>query len=726
MSINTTQLLELYKAGYHFIPMKIRRGVDGKDQKSPDVTTWTPFQLTQPDQNLMDQWMDVTGDGIRAPLGWFVICGTPKKVLCFDIERHEPALFKDFIDKFPDYCKGPSPHGGAHIWVTITDVALEDFPRGQRLARRFTGNYTDKGVAIATLLAEQRAAGQYAGFYGPGRVPPADWHPYEVTLAEYEKLADELRAFGDDIEALTVARKTEMGSSTTYDYGDTNPDMFQAEWKAAAFRTKLEHFGCQIEMTRFNSAYLNGILYRTMCPVHTADGGEHSTNSLQFGIVINQRPEFVWHCHTGCTQDEVAEAIGYTTHIRESQSGAANDVEVVKIKARMFKLNQRHLMPKPVWQVEGLLEEGSLTRIYGKESTYKSFISGYLAVCIGAGTPFFGHQTIQGDAVIIVAEGGSAVADRMDGLLSRYPELEAAGDRVTLLSDSVQILSRHRELIVAIKDTGFEKGMIVIDTQARTASGVKENDSTEMGMYINACDILRKELHASVLLVAHSGYDQTHARGSTAIACAVDTDFRVEKTGHRAGKLICTKQKNAEEGADINFRMEPALDSLVPVNTAPETMEERLAADAWSPLAGLRESAEKVMNYIPDKEPQSKNAIYEGIDNPGNKAQMNKAIDKLVSMGWMTEVAKRNGHALFGITPAGREIMGLPPENATDGEVPTPVPTDTNTSDAEEDKQDEKSDETTDTNAAPIGVEVGTGLPESGDSSPDDSPWMEF
>jgi DNA-binding Lrp family transcriptional regulator len=88
--------------------------------------------------------------------------------------------------------------------------------------------------------------------------------------------------------------------------------------------------------------------------------------------------------------------------------------------------------------------------------------------------------------------------------------------------------------------------LIVVDTLARCFTGGDENSSKDMGRFVAACDALRKETGATVLVVHHSGKDKSSERGSSALRGAADAMFEVTNPEFRKIHVRCTKQKEGE------------------------------------------------------------------------------------------------------------------------------------------------------------------------------------
>jgi hypothetical protein len=97
--------------------------------------------------------------------------------------------------------------------------------------------------------------------------------------------------------------------------------------------------------------------------------------------------------------------------------------------------------------------------------------------------------------------------------------------------------------------------LVVIDTLARCAR-IEENSSSDMGEVVAACDRIRAETSAAVLLIHHPGKEaKKGARGSSALRAAVDSEIEVQiKCGDRA--VWVTKQRNGPAQFGWPFKLE--------------------------------------------------------------------------------------------------------------------------------------------------------------------------
>ena len=112
-----------------------------------------------------------------------------------------------------------------------------------------------------------------------------------------------------------------------------------------------------------------------------------------------------------------------------------------------------------------------------------------------------------------------------------------------------------RELADAVTASGGAGGLLVIDTLNRAASGADENTSRDMGEVIDAAKTLQAEFGGLVLLVHHSGKDQTKGlRGHSSLNAALDASVEVVKLDNRREWRI-DKAKDGTDDAGQVFKL---------------------------------------------------------------------------------------------------------------------------------------------------------------------------
>lgn len=202
--------------------------------------------------------------------------------------------------------------------------------------------------------------------------------------------------------------------------------------------------------------------------------------------------------------------------------------------------------------VKGVIPANSLCSIYGASGSYKSFLAGSWGCHISTGKAWAGKTVAHGSVMYVVGEGGIGVPRRVKAWEITNGQTV---DNMYLVNTPVFPASPSEvsEMVIAAKQVEAETGkpvrLIIIDTLARCFGGADENDSKDMGAFIRGCDELKAKTGATVLVVHHSGKDESKgARGSSSFRAALDAEYRISREG-KGGALIiaCTKMKDAEE-----------------------------------------------------------------------------------------------------------------------------------------------------------------------------------
>ncbi|EBZ2217907.1 AAA family ATPase [Salmonella enterica subsp. enterica serovar Reading] len=203
--------------------------------------------------------------------------------------------------------------------------------------------------------------------------------------------------------------------------------------------------------------------------------------------------------------------------------------------------------------IKGLIPAESLCSAYGASGSYKSFLAISWSCHVATGMRWGGRRVSKGAVIYIAGEGSMGVKRRVraweithgkevtDLCIVNAPVFPASPDYVEQVIRTAGLVKSR---------TGENVRLIVIDTLARCFGGNDENDSRDMGAFIQGCDAIKQATGATVLVVHHSGKDETKgARGSSAFRAALDAEYRIGRENSDVTALVaaCTKMKDAEE-----------------------------------------------------------------------------------------------------------------------------------------------------------------------------------
>jgi hypothetical protein len=232
--------------------------------------------------------------------------------------------------------------------------------------------------------------------------------------------------------------------------------------------------------------------------------------------------------------------------------------EVEALIAEMKSPDDLVDLPPPRHLVYGLLTLDSESWIIGEPGSRKSFVALDIAAHVARGLPWQELEVEKGRVVFIVAEGAAAIGSRMKAWQKVYGAVDPDKEKIfRTLTRPVQASNRKAWSVLVEACRRIDPVLVVIDTQARVTVGLKENDATDMGYYIEAVRAIREATGACVLTIHHTGRTGGDARGSSAIDGAQTTELKVEasKTPLR-GVLKVEKQKDLEEHEDIPLKFE--------------------------------------------------------------------------------------------------------------------------------------------------------------------------
>lgn len=219
--------------------------------------------------------------------------------------------------------------------------------------------------------------------------------------------------------------------------------------------------------------------------------------------------------------------------------------------ARIISTADLANLPQPVPVVDGWLFKDSLAWIWGPSGSGKSFVAVDLAMHVGTGRPWHGHEVEAGRVLYMIAEGASGMAKRTDAW---YEAHGGAETDVMWLPTAVNMYTPESADALTEVVAQLQPSLIIIDTLARASVGAEENSAKDAGVLIDNMDRLRiASGGACVMMVHHSGKEATlGGRGSSAFKGAMESELEVSG-GLTNLTLKNTKQKNIEHSPNLQF-----------------------------------------------------------------------------------------------------------------------------------------------------------------------------
>jgi hypothetical protein len=189
----------------------------------------------------------------------------------------------------------------------------------------------------------------------------------------------------------------------------------------------------------------------------------------------------------------------------------------------------------------------------------------------------------QGLVIYIVAEGASGMKLRKRAWERTYGPMKD----VRFLARPVQADERRgvgewSVLVEACRR--LHPSLVIIDTQARVTVGIEENSNTDMGVYVEQADRIKRATGACVLTVHHIGRNGKHARGASSLDGAQDSEIRVERTEDMRVTLHADKQKDQADTDRIELLL-TRIDGGRDEDTGRDLSSLVIAAPGFVPIA---------------------------------------------------------------------------------------------------------------------------------------------
>lgn len=212
--------------------------------------------------------------------------------------------------------------------------------------------------------------------------------------------------------------------------------------------------------------------------------------------------------------------------------------------------------------IEGVLNQGDFSCIYGGSNVGKSFVALDMAYAIAQGREWAGQKTKKKGVLYVAAEGGKGILPRIKALQKVHGRV--ASKNFILLRHQINLFASDadvKDLIRGAKAHGLnEIGLVVFDTLSRSMDGGEENSVRDMNTVVGHVKLLREEIDAHVMLIHHSGKNEARGlRGSSSLRAALDTEIELQKSsgdGPTGGTLTVTKQRDMDGNFGRDFTLQ--------------------------------------------------------------------------------------------------------------------------------------------------------------------------
>jgi len=308
---------------------------------------------------------------------------------------------------------------------------------------------------------------------------------------------------------------------------------------------------------------------------------------------LNDKQDVFDWFKNGGTTEHLSRLVGDASpvvfnHTEETDAICSNlEGEGVPDVFETYDINHLRSMPPVEFVVDGMFTRHGLAVVYGEPGAGKSFIAIDLALSIAYGKDWHGCVTEQGAVLYIAGEGVGGLGKRVKAWQAHHGLSDNAPFYVLPTAVKFRDVEDVEKLMRTIDALGVRFKAVFIDTVARALLGGDENSATDMGMFIDACDAVKRHTECAVIAIHHSGKDSSRGmRGSSSLLGGTDSAFRVSKSDDTV-KMVVEKQKDAEPADDMAFKMTSVgligdTSVVMTLTDAPTKKTKNAKAGAWT------------------------------------------------------------------------------------------------------------------------------------------------
>ena len=305
------------------------------------------------------------------------------------------------------------------------------------------------------------------------------------------------------------------------------------------------------------------------------------------------------------TLEDLASEVRKVEPLTEAPQVAEDDIVAEEQAIERYKMMRRDAvfaMPPVEFLVDGLITDTGFTMMYGAPGTGKSFIAIDIALSVAHGQPWQGQAVKQGPVLYIAGEGIGGFGKRWKAWERHHGKVDEPD--LYLLPTAVNFREPEdiARLVATIEDIEQPFSLVIVDTVARAIAGAEENSSTDMGLFVAACDEIKALTGGALLAVHHAGKSADRgARGSSALLGGVDTSLMIGKSDDIV-TLRVEKQKDAEPLDDINLRMVTVSATISETSVVLERTDEKPKKKrAWRPTGAIKRALQVFENLCVDR-----------------------------------------------------------------------------------------------------------------------------
>lgn len=297
-------------------------------------------------------------------------------------------------------------------------------------------------------------------------------------------------------------------------------------------------------------------------------------------------------------------------------------------------------LPPIEWIVPGEIPERGVTVLFGPSGAGKSFLALDYALNIA-----------QADPVLYMAgEGEYGYRQRVAAWCEHHGKTEG---HLYMSIGAVQVMESGDLNEFLAVNAAIKPRIVIIDTMARSMVGADENSTRDMGMFIRACEQIKRALDSAVLIIHHTNKGGVYERGNSALRGASDAMIKITADDD----LIIVESAKTKDAQPFQTRYMKLLPVSVDMDGQQLDSAVMVEADkvVQTPDDPLTPNQEKVLRMLVDEEHgASRTEIAEATNVPYHSLQ--RILVRLRKLGFIEQPARNSPYQ---ITDAGRQRVGV-------------------------------------------------------------------
>jgi hypothetical protein len=216
-------------------------------------------------------------------------------------------------------------------------------------------------------------------------------------------------------------------------------------------------------------------------------------------------------------------------------------------------------LPPVSWLLDSIIPEEGVCGLYGAPGSGKSFIALDWAMCISEGRPWLGvHSCTQAPVIYVAAEGGRGIQQRVRAWMLHHGYKDLPNIFFLLSPLYIRQEGAVESFLFDLEERDIWPGLIVLDTLSRSFGGGEENNSADMGEFVNRLTHLAQGRRMAALVVHHTNAQGSRERGHSAFRGGLDAMYSCDAAKNSDQvifrvDLANTKQKDGIERAVISM-----------------------------------------------------------------------------------------------------------------------------------------------------------------------------